>query len=178
MTQRSQDNHDDSKTAATGASSPQIVVVSAGGRHTVLWMLTVVLAVLATALILERDEAIWLRSAHAQRVSGVGQAGARGIYAFTGQLTAKTFGLFMMDVDTGTIWCYELQRGQHGEPQMKLVAARSWIYDRYLEEFNAAEPVPGKVRAMVEQQRSHRSDQKATGSGGASGTAGDQNDSK
>ena len=71
-----------------------------------------------------------------------------------------------------------MPRGQSGEPQMKLVAARSWIYDRYLEEFNVAEPVPGAVRAMVEQQRSHRSDQNSTGSGGASGTAGDQSDSK
>jgi len=141
-------------------------------------MLTVVLAVLATVLILERDDAIWLKSAQAQRVSGIGQAGARGIYAFTGQLTAKTFGLFMMDVDAGTIWCYEIDRGQHGEPQIKLVAARSWIYDRYLEEFNVAEPVPGAVRAMVEQQRSHRSDQNSTGSGGASEADGDPNDNK
>jgi hypothetical protein len=141
-------------------------------------MLTVVLAVLATALILERDDALLLRSAQAQRLSGAGQAGARGIYAFTGQLTAKTFGLFMMDVDAGTIWCYEIDRGQHGELQLKLVAARSWIYDRYLEEFNVAEPVPGAVRAMVEQQRSHRSDQNAKGSGGAVGADAEPNGSK
>jgi hypothetical protein len=81
----------------------------------------------------------------------------------------------MMDVDAGTIWCYEIDRGPHGEPQMKLVAARSWIYDRYLEEFNVAEPVPGAVRDMVEKQRSHRSDQDGGGSGATPLPAGDEN---
>ena len=73
-------------------------------------------------------------------------AGARGIYAFTGQLTSKSYGLFMLDVDSGTVWCYEFQRAANGEPQMKLVAARSWISDRYLEEFNVADPVPSAVQ--------------------------------
>jgi len=41
---------------------------------------------------------------------------------------------------------------------MKLVAARSWLWDRFLEEFNVSDPVPGAVRAMVEQQKSQRQD--------------------
>ncbi len=138
------------------SSTPQIVVMAPPQRQTVWWLLTVVLAVIATALIVRRDESAFVDAAVAQRVAGVGQAGARGIYAFTGQLTAKTFGLFMMDVDMGTIWCYEMERGPQGEPRMKLVAARSWIFDRHLEEFNVAEPVPDAVRAMVQEQRSHR----------------------
>jgi hypothetical protein len=34
-----------------------------------------------------------------------------------------------------------------------LVAARSWIFDRFLEEFNVAKPTPGEVQLMVRQQR-------------------------
>jgi len=151
-----------SNTAAespVGARSP-VVVVSSGGRHTVWWVMTVCLAVIATVLVVRRDDSLIMRSAHAQPAGagGPGQAGARGIYAFPAQLTAKSYGLFMMDVDTGTIWCYEMEKGAGGKFQLSLVAARSWIFDRYLEEFNVAEPVPGAVRLMVQQQRSHRED--------------------
>jgi hypothetical protein len=90
---------------------------------------------------------------------GDGLVGARGIYAFSGQLTLKSFGLFMLDVDTGTIWCYELSKGTNDELLLRLVAARSWTSDRYLEEFNVADPVPGAVRMMVEQQRAMRQSQ-------------------
>jgi len=65
----------------------------------------------------------------------------------------------MLDVDTGTIWCYELDRASNDELLLRLVAARSWISDRYLEEFNVADPVPGAVRMMVQQQRAMRQNQ-------------------
>ena len=128
----------------------------ASGGQTVWWILAILLAVIATTLIMRFDEGRLTNSVYAQ--AGSEQLGARGIYAFTGQLTGKSYGLFMMDVDRGTVWCYEFQRGPHGQPQMKLVAARSWIWDRFLEEFNVAEPVPGDVRLMVEQQKSHNQD--------------------
>lgn len=122
--------------------------------QTALWALTIVLAVLATAMVMRWDESRLLRSALAQSAgSGLPVGGGRGIYAFTGQLNSKSYGLFMMDVDSGTIWCYEMQRGASGEPQMKLVAARSWVYDRYLEEFNAADPIPSAVKTLVQQQQ-------------------------
>jgi hypothetical protein len=139
--------------------------MSAPGRQTVWWVMTVLLAFIATVLVLRWDDVLMTRRAQAQPsvAGGVPAAGARGIYAFTGQLTAKSYGLFMMDVDTGTVWCYEMERSVSGQLQMKLVAARSWIFDRYLEEFNVAEPTPGAVRQIVEQQRSHREDADAQG---------------
>src|SRR2546425_346096 len=74
-----------------------VVTAPAAGRQTALWVLTVVLAVIATALVMRWDDSAYLRTALAQHASGYSPAGARGIYAFTGQLTAKTYGLFMMD---------------------------------------------------------------------------------
>ena len=47
-------------------------------------------------------------------------AGARGIFAFTGQIDQNRFGLFMMDVDSSNVWCYEYLPGSR---KLKLVAA-------------------------------------------------------
>src|SRR5438105_1752051 len=99
-----------------GAPREQKMVFAQGGRQTVWWVLTVVLAVLATALVMRQNGSI-LPAAWGQAILPNQAAGARGIYAFTGQLTAKTYGLFMMDVDSGTVWCYELQQGPNGQPQ-------------------------------------------------------------
>lgn len=119
------------------------------------WILAVLLAIIATSLVSIRDGA-WLSSAMAQAGSGGAATPGRGVYAFTGQLSAKEYGLFMMDADTGTVWCYQLARGRgDGEFRLQLVAARSWIFDRFLEEFNVAPPTPGEVQLMVRQQRGH-----------------------
>lgn len=155
---------------ASGAQPAQVVVVAPGGRHTVWWVLSVLLAVIATALVTRNDHSAWLQTALAQSAGGnmVAPAGARGIYAFTGQLTAKSYGLFMMDVDSGTVWCYEMLRGPNNDVQMKLVAARSWIFDRYLEEFNVADPIPSAVRAMVQQRQA--AERQAEAAGGSPAT--------
>jgi hypothetical protein len=142
--------------APTPGPSGQVILVQAQGRQTVLWVIALLLAVIATALVGRWDGAWLSRSAMAQmapQATGNPGAGARGIYAFTGQLGLKNYGLFMMDVDTGTIWCYELARGRDNELQLQLVAARSWIFDRFLEEYNVAKPTPGEVQIMVRQQR-------------------------
>lgn len=136
-------------------AAAQILVVPAQGRQTVLWVIAVLLAIIATVLVLRWDESALSKSAWAQSaVTGAGPApGGRGIYAFAGQISSRSYGLFMLDVDSGTIWCYEIARGTLDEPHLKLVAARSWIFDRYLEEFNVAAPTPGEVRRLVEQQQ-------------------------
>jgi len=132
--------------------APQVIVVPASGQQTVWWVIAVCLAVIATALFSR-----WELSGTAMgQVPPSGpSSGPRGIYAFTGQLGPKNYGLFMMDVDTGTLWCYEMARGGNGEFQLQLVAARSWIFDRFLEEFNVAKPTPSEVQMMVRQQRGH-----------------------
>lgn len=137
------------------STSPRVVFIDSGGRQTVWWVIAVALAVIATALISRWDAVSLSRAAVAQAGASGGPpvAGARGIYAFTGQLGAKDYGLFMLDVDTGTVWCYEMARNREGQLQLQLVAARSWIFDRFLEEFNVAKPTPGEVQLMVRQQR-------------------------
>ena len=117
--------------------------------QTVLWIIALLLAVIAVTL--------WIRPVDALLPTALAQnqplAGARGVYAFTGQLDADRYGLFMLDIDQGTIWCYELDT-VGGARKLRLVAARTWIYDRYLQDFNCAAPDFRMVQELVAEQRS------------------------
>lgn len=116
--------------------------------HPAWWIIALSLAAIAINMSFSSTTAP--PEAVAQSVRG---AGARGVFAFTGQLTANTFGVFMVDVDAGTIWCYEyIMAG--GQKRLRLVTARSWIFDRYLEEYNVDAPSVSDIQRMVEQQRS------------------------
>jgi len=77
-------------------------------------------------------------------------AGAKGVFAFTGQLDKNSYGLFMMDVDAGNVWVYEYVPTTR---RLRLAAARSYIYDRYLEDLMNEEPLPEQVRQLLERQR-------------------------
>lgn len=79
-------------------------------------------------------------------------AGARGIFAFTGQLDSDRYGLFMIDIEQGTIWVYELEGGG-GARKLRLAAARTWLYDRYLKDFNCAAPSFREVQELVTRER-------------------------
>ena len=120
----------------------------AGRSQTPLWIIAILLASIATAL--------WVRpgdsSLPAALAQGQALAGARGIFAFTGPLSRDQYGLFMLDVDQGTLWCYAFETAG-GTSKLRLVAARTWIYDRYLQDFNCAAPDFRMVQQLVSQQR-------------------------
>jgi hypothetical protein len=127
-----------------------------------LWIIALLLASIATALWMHPGEGP-LPAALAQ---GQALAGARGIFAFTGPLSRDQYGLFMLDVDQGTLWCYAFDTSG-ATSKLRLVAARTWIYDRYLQDFNCAAPDFRMVQQLVSQQRAQ------TGSDGASGRPAD-----
>jgi hypothetical protein len=77
-------------------------------------------------------------------------AGAHGIFAFTGQMSKDSYGVFMVDVDAGTLWCYRFLAGTKNV--LQLVAARDWRYDRYLSNFST-EPPTDFIQLQLEQQR-------------------------
>ena len=117
--------------------------------QTVLWIIAVLLGMIASALWTRDSQSGFLPSAMAQTQA---RAGARGVFAFTGQLDRDRYGLFMLDVDEGTVWCYEI-RSEGGGRKMRLVAARTWIYDRFLRDFNCTAPSFRMVQELVAQQR-------------------------
>ena len=144
------------KLADTWAGSSRAVAL-AGGMvravpHPVHWVTAAALAAIAVAL--------WARP-HGPDLTSValGQpttmAGSRGVFAFTGQLSKSSYGVYMVDMDTMTLWAYEFQ------PQkgcLRLAASRTWRYDRYLENHNICDLPPDAVEQMIEDQRKYRLD--------------------
>ena len=59
----------------------------------------------------------------------------------------------MVDVDAGNVWCYEYVPEKS---KLRLVAGRSFLYDRYLEEFNTDSPTPSEVAQLVDRMRAHK----------------------
>ena len=110
------------------------------------WIIAVSLAVIAVCLVMRSDSG----SPDQVFAQPTTHAGARGVFAFTGQLAAGTYGVFMVDVDAGTLWCYKYDPV---DARLKLVASRYWLYDRYLQEFNADKPSVEEIRRQVEEQR-------------------------
>ncbi|MBN1344181.1 MAG: hypothetical protein JXQ73_15960 [Phycisphaerae bacterium] len=121
----------------------------AGGR-VVQWVIALSLAIIAGCLVLKVDESSWLPRVQAQTT----RMAPGDIYAFAGQLGPKTYGLFMVDLGAGNLWCYEYS---NQKDKLRLVAARSFLYDRCLEEFNVDSPTPREVAQLVQRLRDRQS---------------------
>ena len=112
-------------------------------------MIAVALVVIATTLVARFDNRV-VAPAFGQATSS---AGLRGVFAFSGQLSKSSYGVFLVDVDAMTIWTYEYL------PQkacLRLAAARTWRYDRYLEDYNGCDLPPDVVEQMIADQRRYR----------------------
>ena len=125
----------------------------ARNNPTVLWVIALLLAVIAGILIGRGNGEA---TAIAQTTP---LAGGRGVFAFTGPIEGDRYGLFMLDIEQGTLWCYEIDN-VGGVRKLRLFAARSWLYDRYLQEFNVDGLSPVEVQALVAKQRSRPDDTK------------------
>ncbi|MCC7292632.1 MAG: hypothetical protein IT449_11285 [Phycisphaerales bacterium] len=117
--------------------------------HPVFWVIATALSIIAVTL-LARGGGGPSAPAWAQPLTG---GGSRGVFAFSGQLASGAFGVYMVDVDSMTIWCYEYQKERGC---MRLAAARSWKYDRYLEQFNVCDITPADVERLIEDQRAYK----------------------
>ncbi len=111
-----------------------------------VWVIALSLAAIALCLVLRLDEGVRSQALAQPTMSG----GARGVFAFTGQLTKDSYGVFMVDVDVGTVWCYRYMTS--GQNVLKLVAVRDWRYDRYLPEYSTEPPIE-VVKEQVAQYR-------------------------
>ncbi|UCC29254.1 MAG: hypothetical protein JSU86_13755 [Phycisphaerales bacterium] len=132
--------HESSEFAPVGPRTP----------HPVFWVIAVALVVIGTTLVLRSDGLLVGGVALGQPVTS---AGGRGVFAFSGQLSKGSYGVYMVDVDAMTIWVYEYlpQKGC-----LRLAAARTWRYDRYLESHNICDLPPDIVEQMVDEQRRYR----------------------
>lgn len=113
------------------------------------WIIAIALSLIAWELVARPRVGSFEVPALGQTTMG----GARGVFAFSGQLSKGSYGVYMVDVDAMTTWVYEYlpQKGC-----LRLAAARTWRYDRYLENHNGCDLPPDIVEDMVETQREYR----------------------
>jgi hypothetical protein len=128
-----------------GTNPDPVTIVLPPRRQTVLWIIAILLAIIATTLVVRGNDLTSPPAAYAEPP----MAGARGVFAFTGQLDKNRYGLFMMDVDSSNLWCYEFVPTTR---KLRLVAARSFRWDRYLEIYQNEEPLPPTVQTMLKEQ--------------------------
>ncbi len=130
--------------------SPGVAPLGPRTPHPVFWVIAAALVVIATTLVLRSDNLPIGGVALGQPVTS---AGGRGVFAFSGQMSKGSYGVYMVDVDAMTIWVYEYlpQKGC-----LRLAAARTWRYDRYLENHNICDLPPDIVEQMVDEQRQYR----------------------
>jgi hypothetical protein len=72
------------------------------------------------------------------------------ITAIPVQLGRESYGLAMIDAETQTLWIYEFNTRGQAFDQLRLIAARSFEYDRKLTEWNTAAPTPTQVKKILE----------------------------
>lgn len=77
-------------------------------------------------------------------------ASGSAILAVPIQISRENQGIALIDTRNRTLWIYELFDRQTGFKQIRLMAARSWEYDRLLTEWNSAEPTPHQIRTVLE----------------------------
>ena len=72
------------------------------------------------------------------------------IMAVPVRLGQSGFGLAMIDSYNQTMWVYEFNNRGSAHNRLRLLAARSYKYDRLLQQYNNSEPTPGSVKQLLE----------------------------
>ena len=115
------------------------------GASSAAWMALAVLVALAAWLIFEAGANV--AAAGAQPATGSAASGS--VLAVAGQVTRDTYGLYMVDLDNRTICVYQWLAKSR---KLRLMAARTYTYDRELDEYNT-EPSPRDIRDLVRKAR-------------------------
>jgi hypothetical protein len=94
-------------------------------------------------MLLSGRSPVLMDAAWAQNQLPIG--GGAGVFIVPAQFSDRSFGCYIMDVDSQTLCAY-----QYYEKQLRLVAARNFRWDRRLGQFNSTNPTPQEVQQMVE----------------------------
>ena len=75
--------------------------------------------------------------------------GGGGLYIMPAQISSNIWGCYVMDIDQQTLCGYAMTGSP---PELKLVTARNFRYDRQLGALNTV-PAPSEVKAMLEKEK-------------------------
>ena len=112
------------------------------------WLIVVVLAAVGAGLLAEL-----VRGTPAANAQAAGGRGGDRFLAVAGQVTANTYGLYLVDMETGIITVYEWIPSRRSTGILKLLAARNTTYDLQMDEYNT-EPSPREIQKLVGKSRS------------------------
>ncbi len=91
------------------------------------------------------------------------------------QIERDSFGVVLVDKVGQTMCVYELNRHGPAQNRLKLLAVRSWKYDRLLQQYNSAKPSPQQVKKILEdlakQQKKQNKETRESGETNISNTA-------
>ena len=96
--------------------------------------------------LLGRDNSIKLLPAASAQVQPLGGG---GLFLMPAQISSNVWGCYVMDIDQQTLCGYAMTGSP---PELKLITARNFRFDRQLGAFNTAPP-PSEVRAMLEKEK-------------------------
>ncbi|MCK4752400.1 MAG: hypothetical protein KAS75_03065 [Planctomycetes bacterium] len=110
------------------------------------WLLPVFIVLAVLCLIFT-----WRRSDSPASVQAKPQVGSdEHVLVVPIQIDRDSYGLAMVDMVGQTLWVYGLSSTGPAHSRLKLIAARSWQYDKLLQQYNTAEPKPEQVKFMLE----------------------------
>ncbi len=110
-----------------------------------LWANAAVLVAILVVLV-GRDGSIRLTPAALAQAQPLGGG---GLYVMPAQISSNVWGCYVMDIDQQTLCGYAMTGSP---PELKLVAARNFRFDRQLHQVNTTPP-PSEVRAMLEKEQ-------------------------
>ncbi len=73
-----------------------------------------------------------------------------GILVFPVQISRDSHGMAMVDTIGQNLWIYKFDDKGSAFKRLELFAARSFKYDRLLQQYNTAEPKPEQVKLLLE----------------------------
>ncbi len=110
------------------------------------WLIVILLTVIATCLLIELGAAA--PAAHGQ----VGAAGSQDVLVVAGQVASGVYGLYLVDLKQKTICVYQFVPHAR-KKRLEFVAARTFVYDVMLDDWNNADPLPREVKMIVDKQQ-------------------------
>ncbi|HEY1683183.1 MAG TPA: hypothetical protein VGG19_00340 [Tepidisphaeraceae bacterium] len=111
----------------------------------VLWLNVALLLLIACALFTRQRDLSLTAPAFGQFQSPI--AGGAGVFIMPGQFSPNSYGCYLMDVDAQTLCVYGWDPMGR---KLKLLASRSFRYDRKLANFNTENPSPEEVKELIE----------------------------
>ena len=114
------------------------------GVSPVMWVVAALLAVIAACLLVEVG-----MSVASARAPVAGAAAGDSVLVVAGQLTRDSYGVYLVDIESRSICVYQWLSGAR---KLRLAGARTYTYDRQLDEYNT-EPSPSEIKKIVSKAR-------------------------